>query len=86
MNGRDFPTGIRSVDGDWRPIWGARTGARRIARLKAVPPAARMGVKRAVSLDLDQCRAAGGVPLMLAKWQLSSRPSARHLLDHDASV
>lgn len=86
MKGRNFPRGIRSVDGDWRRIWGAQTGAGRIARLKAVPPAARVGVERAVLLDLEQCHATGGVRVMLAKWQLSSRSSARHPLDHDASV
>ena len=86
MNGRDFRSGIRTTDGD---RWGncrAQTGAGRIARLKAVPPAAGMGVERAVLLNLEQCHVAGGVPIMLAKWQLSSRSSARHLLDGHASV
>ena len=86
MNGRDFQSGIRSVDGDRRRNRESQTGAWRIARLKAVPPAAGMGVERAVLLNLEQCHVAGGVPIMLAKWQLSSRSSARHLLDGHASV
>jgi hypothetical protein len=86
MSSRDFRSGIRGVDGDWRQIWGTQMGAGRIARLKAVPPAARVGVERAVSLDLERCRAAGGVRVMPAKWQHPLRSSARHSLDYHAPV
>ena len=86
MTDQDLQGAIRSVEGDRRGNCGTQMGARRIARLKAVPPAAWVGVERAVLLDLGQCCAAGGVPDMLAKWQLSSRSSARYPLDHDASV
>ena len=86
MNGRDFRHSIRNVDGDWRRIWEAQTGAGRIARLKTVPPAAWVGVERAVLLDLRQCRAAGGVPAGTAIWRLPLRASARHSLDYHAPV
>lgn len=86
MNGRNFRSGIRSLDDDWRRNWGAQTGAGRIARLKAVPPAARVGVERAVLLDLRQCHMTGGVPVRPAKWQLPMRSSARRRLDCHAPV
>lgn len=86
MSGQDFPRGIRRVDGDWRRIWGVQMGAGRIARLKAVPPAARVGVERAVLLDLRQCRAAGGVPAGTAIWRLPLRSSARHSPDRHAPI
>ena len=86
MNGQDFRSSVRSLGGDWRRNWGAQTGAGRIARLKAVPPAAWVGVERAVLLDLRQCRVAGGVLVMPAKWQFPLRLSARRRLARHAQV
>ena len=67
MNGGNFQSGIRRIEGDWRGNCGTQMGAGRIARLKAVPPAARMGWERAVLLDLEQCHGTGGVLAMPAK-------------------
>lgn len=86
MNGRDIRSGIRSVDGNWRRIWGTQTGAGRIARLKPVPPAARVGLEWAVLLGLEQCHGTGGVLVMPAKWQFPLRSSARRRLAHHAQV
>ena len=86
MNGQDFRSSVRSFEGDRRQNWGAQTGAGPMARLKAVPPAARAGVERAVLLDLRQCRAAGGVSAETAIWRLPLRSSARHPPDRHAPV
>lgn len=86
MSGRDLRSGIRTTGGDRQRNCGDQTGAGRIARLKAVPLAARAGVKRAVSLDLEQCHGTGGVLVMPAKSQLPLRSSARRRLDRHAPV
>ena len=86
MNGGNFQSGIRSIDGDRRQIWGAQTGAGRIARLKAVPPAAWVGLEWAVLLDLEQCHGTGGVLVMPAKWQIPLRSSAPRPLSCHAPV
>jgi len=86
MNGQDFRSSVRSIDGDWWGNCGAQTGAGRIARLKAVPPAAWVRVERAVLLDLEQCRVVGSVRGVPAKWQIPSRSLARRRLDCHASV
>ena len=86
MNGRDIRSGIRSVDGNWRRIWGTQTGAGRIARLKPVPPAARVGLEWAVLLGLEQCHGTGGVLVMPAKWQFPLRSSARRRQARHAPV
>ena len=86
MNGQDFRSSVRSLGGDWRRNWGAQTGAGRIARLKAVPPAARVGVERAVLLDLEPCHSASGVLVRAGKWRPPLRSSARHSLDYHAPV
>lgn len=86
MSGRDFRSGIPVVDGDRQGNWGAQTGAERIARLKPVPPAARVGLEWAVLLGLEQCHGTGGVLVMPAKWQFPLRSSARRRLAHHAQV
>ena len=86
MNGDSFGNSIRSVDGDRRRNCGTQTGAGRIARLKAVPPAARVGVERAVLLDLEPCHSASGVLVRAGKWRPPLRSSARHSLDYHAPV
>lgn len=86
MNGQDFRSSVRSLGGDRRRIWGVQMGAGRIARLKPVPPAARVGLEWAVLLGLEQCHGTGGVRVMPAKWQFPLRSSARRRLAHHAQV
>ena len=86
MNGQDFRSSVRSIDGDWWGNCGAQTGAGRIARLKAVPPAAWVGLEWAVLLDLEQCHGTGGVLVMPAKWQIPLRSSAPRPLSCHAPV
>jgi hypothetical protein len=52
----------RRIDGHLRRRWLSQTGAKRTARLKAVPSAAWLGVRAAVFLDPRQCHAQNGVP------------------------
>jgi hypothetical protein len=47
----------RRIDGDFRRRWPSQIGAKRTARLKAVPSAAWLGVGAAVFLGCKQCRA-----------------------------
>ena len=49
----------REIDGNLWRRWFIQTGARRTARLKAVPSAAWLGVGAAVLLDAGQCCADG---------------------------
>ena len=86
MSGRHFRSSNRGVDGDRRWKCGTQTGAVRIARLKAVLPAAGMGLERTVLLGLGQCHGTGSVLVMPAKWRLSLRSTARHSLDRHAPV
>ena len=86
MNYRDSRSNDRSVDGDRRRIWGAQTGAGRIARLKAVPPAVGLGSEWAVFLGLEQCHGTGSVLVMPARWQFPLRSSARRRQARHAPV
>ena len=52
----------RRTDGDFRRRWWLQTGAKRTARLKAVPAAAWLGVRAAVFLGPRQCHAQFGAP------------------------
>jgi hypothetical protein len=53
----------RRIDEDLRWRWLIQTGARRTARLKAVPPAAWLGVEAAVFLGSGPCHDFGSVPV-----------------------
>lgn len=86
MNGWDLRNIVRSVEDDRRRNWGIQRGAGRIARLKPVPPAARVGLEWAVLLGLEQCHGTSGVLVMPAKWQFPLRSSARRRLAHHAQV
>ena len=52
----------RRIDEHFRWRWSSQTGAKRTARLKAVPSAAWLGVGAAVYLGARQCHAQNGVP------------------------
>ena len=68
---------LRGIDGNLWRRWLLWTEAKRTARLKAVPPAAWLGVGAVVLLDAGQCCADGSMLLRARTWRISTGSLAR---------